>query len=159
MHDEVLLLTPLVHQIAHALRRRLPQHGCSVEESDLRQAGWLGVLDAAQRYTGDALRAVAPLRIKGAMIDELRRATLLCSSHARVSRTPVALGEPPEVTCDDSLVRLADDELTPEEELVLILYATHNGEGRAARAVERQIGKRIWPTLTSAREKLERLAA
>ncbi len=65
--------TPLVKRIAHHLLGRLPT---SVMADDMIQAGMLGLLDAAQRYNtrqGASFETYATLRIRGAMIDELRR--------------------------------------------------------------------------------------
>ncbi len=65
--------TPLVKRIAHHLIGRLPT---SVMADDMIQAGMLGLLDAARRYDtgqGASFETYATLRIRGAMIDELRR--------------------------------------------------------------------------------------
>jgi RNA polymerase sigma factor for flagellar operon FliA len=63
----------LVRRIAYHLAGRLP---ASVEVGDLIQAGMLGLLEAAQRYTGDrgaSFETYAGIRIRGAMLDELRK--------------------------------------------------------------------------------------
>jgi len=65
--------TPLVKRIAHHLLGRLPN---TVSADDMIQAGMLGLLDAARRYDasqGASFETYATLRIRGAMIDELRR--------------------------------------------------------------------------------------
>lgn len=69
----VKLHTPLVKRIAHHLLGRLPGN---VSADDMIQAGMLGLLDAARRYDasqGASFETYATLRIRGAMIDELRR--------------------------------------------------------------------------------------
>ena len=63
----------LVHRIAYHLSARLP---ASVLVDDLIQAGMIGLLDAAHLYDpsqGAAFETYATIRIRGAMLDELRR--------------------------------------------------------------------------------------
>lgn len=63
----------LVKRIAYHLIGRLPP---SVLVDDLIQAGMLGLLDAANQYDerqGASFETYATIRIRGAMIDELRR--------------------------------------------------------------------------------------
>ncbi len=64
---------PLVQKIAYHLMSRLP---ASVVVDDLIQVGMLGLLDAAQHYDpsqGATYETYATIRIRGAMLDELRR--------------------------------------------------------------------------------------
>ena len=63
---------PLVKKIAYHLMARLPS---SVQVDDLIQAGMLGLLDAAGQYKasqGASFETYASIRIRGAMIDDLR---------------------------------------------------------------------------------------
>ena len=63
----------LVHRIAYHLVARLP---ASVVVDDLIQVGMIGLLDASQHYDasqGAAFTTYATIRIRGAMLDELRR--------------------------------------------------------------------------------------
>lgn len=63
----------LVKRIAYHMMGRLP---ASVQLDDLLQAGMIGLLDAARNYDanqGAAFETYAGIRIRGAMIDELRR--------------------------------------------------------------------------------------
>ncbi|MHC9086430.1 RNA polymerase sigma factor FliA [Luteimonas sp. RIT-PG2_3] len=63
----------LVRRIAHHLAARLPP---SVEIDDLVQAGMLGLIDAARNFQADqgaTFETYASIRIRGAMIDEMRR--------------------------------------------------------------------------------------
>lgn len=63
----------LVKRIAYHLAGRLPP---SVEVVDLIQAGMLGLLEAATHYTanrGASFETYAGIRIRGAMIDALRK--------------------------------------------------------------------------------------
>ncbi len=63
----------LVKRIAYHLLARLPS---SVVADDLIQSGLLGLLDAAEHYDpsqGAAFETYASIRIRGAMLDELRR--------------------------------------------------------------------------------------
>ena len=64
---------PLVKKIALHLMARLP---ASVQLEDLMQAGMMGLLEAAQRYTstkGATFETYAGIRIRGAMVDEIRK--------------------------------------------------------------------------------------
>jgi RNA polymerase sigma factor for flagellar operon FliA len=73
--DKNHLLTehmPLVKRLAHQMKAKLP---ASVEVDDLIQAGMIGLLDAINRYEenhGAQFETYAVLRIRGAMLDELR---------------------------------------------------------------------------------------
>ena len=73
--DKNHLLTehaPLVKRLAHQMKAKLPP---SVEVDDLIQAGMMGLLDAINRYEdnhGAQFETYAVLRIRGAMLDELR---------------------------------------------------------------------------------------
>ncbi len=63
----------LVRRIAHHLIARLPQ---SVQVDDLVQAGMIGLLEAAAKYDGNkgaTFETYAGIRIRGAMLDEIRR--------------------------------------------------------------------------------------
>lgn len=63
----------LVKRIAHHLLGRLPE---SVQLDDLIQSGMLGLLEAARKYDGGkgaSFETYAGIRIRGAMLDEIRR--------------------------------------------------------------------------------------
>lgn len=63
----------LVKRIAYNLKNRLPD---SVQVDDLIQAGMIGLLEAADQYDaeqGARFETYAGIRIRGAMLDELRR--------------------------------------------------------------------------------------
>ncbi|HEB77986.1 MAG TPA: RNA polymerase sigma factor FliA [Methylothermaceae bacterium] len=65
--------TPLVQRIAHHLKGRLP---ASVQLDDLIQSGMIGLLEAARHYDasqGASFETYAGIRIRGAMLDEVRR--------------------------------------------------------------------------------------
>ena len=65
--------TPLVTRIGHHLLGRLP---ASVQLEDLIQAGMIGLLEAARNYSsakGASFETFAGIRIRGAMIDEIRK--------------------------------------------------------------------------------------
>ncbi|WP_297526419.1 RNA polymerase sigma factor FliA [Thiohalobacter sp.] len=64
---------PLVKRIAYHLMSRLPP---SVQVDDLIQAGMIGLLEAARNYDpsqGASFETYAGIRIRGAMLDEIRR--------------------------------------------------------------------------------------
>ena len=65
--------SPLVKRIAHHLISRLPP---SVQVGDLVQAGMIGLLEAARNYDatqGASFETYAGIRIRGAMLDEIRK--------------------------------------------------------------------------------------
>jgi len=64
---------PLVQRIAHHLKGRLP---ANVQLDDLIQAGMVGLLEASRHYDasqGASFETYAGIRIRGAMLDEVRR--------------------------------------------------------------------------------------
>ncbi len=64
---------PLVKRIAHHLSARLP---AAVQVDDLIQAGMVGLLEAAQKYDpgkGASFETYAGIRIRGAMMDDIRK--------------------------------------------------------------------------------------
>jgi RNA polymerase sigma factor for flagellar operon FliA len=63
----------LVKRIAHHLAARLPS---SVDVDDLIQAGVIGLIEASRHYSGErgaSFETYAGIRIRGAMLDELRQ--------------------------------------------------------------------------------------
>ncbi|CAA0090643.1 RNA polymerase sigma factor FliA [Zhongshania aliphaticivorans] len=65
---------PLVKRIAYHLVSRLP---ASVEVDDLIQAGMIGLLEAGSNYEmdkGASFETFASIRVRGAMIDQMRQA-------------------------------------------------------------------------------------
>lgn len=71
--DLVKAYAPLVKRIAYHLISRLPP---SVLPDDLIQAGMIGLLEAARNYDstqGASFETYAGIRIRGAMLDEIRR--------------------------------------------------------------------------------------
>lgn len=64
---------PLVRRIAYHLMGRLPP---SVDVGDLIQSGMIGLLEASRNYATDrsaSFETYAGIRIRGAMLDELRK--------------------------------------------------------------------------------------
>ncbi len=94
---------PLVKRLAHHMKAKLPP---SVEVDDLIQAGMIGLLDAINRYEethGAQFETYAVLRIRGAMLDELRSSDWMPRStrqnmrkvEAALSSLQQRLGRPP----------------------------------------------------------------
>jgi RNA polymerase sigma factor FliA len=80
----------LVRRIAYHLAGRLPP---SVEVADLIQAGMLGLLEAATSYAsgkGASFETFAGIRVRGAMIDALRKLDWAPRSVHRKSREAAA---------------------------------------------------------------------
>jgi RNA polymerase sigma factor for flagellar operon FliA len=64
---------PLVKRIAYHLLARLP---ASVQVEDLMQSGMIGLLEASKKYDsgkGASFETYAGIRIRGAMLDEVRK--------------------------------------------------------------------------------------
>jgi RNA polymerase sigma factor for flagellar operon FliA len=102
---------PLVRRHALSLRVRLP---ANIEFDDLLQAGYLGLLDAMQRFDescGTAFQAFASQRIRGAMIDELRTRDWLPRSVRRKARA-----------LDDCISHLEQQLCRPPREREIIEY-------------------------------------
>jgi RNA polymerase sigma factor for flagellar operon FliA len=71
--ERVMQHAPLVKRIAYHLLSRLPD---SVQVDDLIQAGMLGLLEAIKNYDisqGASFDTYAGIRIRGSMLDEVRR--------------------------------------------------------------------------------------
>jgi len=89
--DEVLQLLPLVRKIA---RRAVSYLKPPLSFEDLVSAGTVGLLKAARDFDAShqaEFRTYAYIRIKGAVLDELRRASLLPASVNRQIRTALEL--------------------------------------------------------------------
>jgi RNA polymerase sigma factor for flagellar operon FliA len=72
-NDLVILHEPLVKRIAYHLMSRLPP---SVQADDLIQAGMIGLIEASRNFDpeqGASFETYAGIRIRGAMLDEIRR--------------------------------------------------------------------------------------
>ncbi|MCB1646452.1 MAG: RNA polymerase sigma factor FliA [Pseudomonadales bacterium] len=72
--DELVVeYAPLVKRIAHHMVSRMPE---SVQTDDLIQSGMIGLLEAAAKYDaskGASFETYAGIRIRGSMLDEIRR--------------------------------------------------------------------------------------
>lgn len=72
-NDLLVEHAPLVKRIAHHMLARLPD---SVQLEDLIQSGMIGLLEAARQFDasqGASFTTYAGIRIRGAMLDEIRR--------------------------------------------------------------------------------------
>lgn len=135
--DLVSLHLPLVKRIANHLAVKLPAH---IEIDDLIQVGLIGLLKAKEDYQADSgatFSTYATIRIRGAMMDELRArdwlprsvqknlsrvATAMRGAEQRLGRAPtdsevaselgVSLNEYQEILGDVSFARL-----TPVEDI------------------------------------------
>lgn len=77
---------PLVKRIGHHLKGRLP---ASVQLDDLVQSGMIGLIEAARKYEpskGASFETYAGIRIRGAMLDEIRKGDWAPRSVHRNSR-------------------------------------------------------------------------
>src|SRR5471032_3442821 len=71
--DRLLEFLPWARHFARSCASKLPSH---LDRDDLQSAGVLGYLRAASRYDaarGASFRGYCALRIRGAVLDELRR--------------------------------------------------------------------------------------
>lgn len=86
LNDVVVRHAPLVKRIAHHLLLRMPS---SVQVDDLIQSGMIGLLEAARKYDvskGASFETYAGIRIRGAMLDEIRKGDWAPRSVHRKSR-------------------------------------------------------------------------
>ncbi len=86
LNDIVDQYAPLVKRIAHHLLLRMP---ASVQVDDLIQSGMIGLLEAAKKYDvakGASFETYAGIRIRGAMLDEIRKGDWAPRSVHRKSR-------------------------------------------------------------------------
>ncbi|MBL1292472.1 MAG: RNA polymerase sigma factor FliA [Thiotrichales bacterium] len=85
--DEVIAQhASLVKRIAYHLMSRLP---ASVQADDLIQAGMIGLLEAARNYDasqGASFETYAGIRVRGAMLDEIRKGDWVPRSVHRKAR-------------------------------------------------------------------------
>ena len=82
----VVRYAPLVKRIAHHLLLRMP---ASVQVDDLIQSGMMGLLEAAKKYDvskGASFETYAGIRIRGSMLDEVRKGDWAPRSVHRKSR-------------------------------------------------------------------------
>lgn len=88
--EQITKYAPLVKRIAYHLLSRLPG---SVQVDDLIQAGMLGLLEASRRYDpsqGASFATFAERRVRGAMLDEIRRGDWVPRSVHRKAREVAA---------------------------------------------------------------------
>lgn len=104
--------TPLVKRIAHHLLARLPASVCV---DDLYQAGLIGLLDAIKRFDaskGASFETYAGIRIRGAMVDEVRKGEWAPRSvHRNARRVQEAIRAVEFRTCRDATDREIAQEL------------------------------------------------
>ena len=86
LDEAVERYAPLVKRIAHHLLLRMP---ASVQIDDLIQSGMIGLLEAAKKYDvtkGASFETYAGIRIRGSMLDEVRKGDWAPRSVHRKSR-------------------------------------------------------------------------
>lgn len=86
LDDVVDRYAPLVKRIAHHLLLRMP---ASVQIDDLIQSGMIGLIEAARKYDvskGASFETYAGIRIRGSMLDEVRKGDWAPRSVHRKSR-------------------------------------------------------------------------
>ena len=83
----------LVRQIAWHIRGRLHS---SIEIEDLIQIGYFGLVTAAQNYTlreGSTFASYAGIRIRGAIVDHLRKSSNLCRTTIEMQKRANLAGQ------------------------------------------------------------------
>ena len=86
LNEVVERYAPLVKRIAHHLLLRMP---ASVQVDDLIQSGMIGLIEAARKYDvskGASFETYAGIRIRGSMLDEVRKGDWAPRSVHRKSR-------------------------------------------------------------------------
>ncbi len=110
---------PLVKKIAHHLLARLP---ASVQLDDLLQAGMMGLLEASANFDGSKgakFETFAGIRIRGSMLDEIRRGDWVPRSvHRNQRRVAQVIDELEQVLGRDA----KDQEIADRLDLSLVDY-------------------------------------
>lgn len=108
----------LVKKIAHHLKGRLP---ASVQVDDLVQAGMIGLLEAAKNFDdskGASFETYAGIRIRGSMLDEIRKGDWVPRSVHRNNRMIIkAISK-----MENSGSELSDQEIANELNISLSKY-------------------------------------
>ena len=110
---------PLVKKIALHMLARLP---ASVQLDDLMQAGMIGLLEAAQKYQsnkGASFETYAGIRIRGAIVDEMRKGDWVPRS---VHRNARRIAQAIKVVEDRNGAEAQDAEVAAELEMTLSEY-------------------------------------
>ncbi len=114
---------PLATSVAR--RMRVPT-GALVGQDDLASAGFLGLIDAVDRFQPDrevAFEAYASLRIRGAILDELRRVDDRGRAERRRLREAATAGGEPEISSYantlslDAIMATGDRDWAAEDEV------------------------------------------
>lgn len=120
----------LVKRIAHHLKGRLPP---SVQVDDLIQSGMIGLMEAAKKYEpskGASFETYAGIRIRGSMLDEIRKGDWAPRSVHRNSRKIAdAIRYVEGQTGRDA----QDQEVADALEMTLDEYHTHLQDGAGSR--------------------------
>lgn len=110
---------PLVKRIAHHMMMRMP---ASVQVEDLIQAGMIGLIEASQKYDpskGASFETYAGIRIRGSIVDEMRRGDWAPRSvHRNARRVQEAISQVEARTGRDA----TDQEVAAELEMSLDEY-------------------------------------
>ncbi|WP_404369355.1 RNA polymerase sigma factor FliA [Marinobacter sp.] len=118
-HSLVEQHAPLVKKIALHMLARLP---ASVQLDDLMQAGMIGLLEAAQKYQsskGASFETYAGIRIRGAIVDEMRKGDWVPRSvHRNARRIAQAIRAVENATGSEAL----DADVAEELEMTLPEY-------------------------------------
>jgi RNA polymerase sigma factor for flagellar operon FliA len=121
---------PMVKKIAYHLMARLP---ASVQVDDLIQAGLIGLLDAGKHYDpsqGAQFETYATIRVRGAMLDEVRRSDWIPKSvHKKARDVAKAIHDIEARTGGDA----RDVEIAMELELTLDEYYKILADNRSAK--------------------------
>lgn len=110
---------PLVKRIAYHMMVRMP---ACVQVDDLIQAGMIGLLEAVQKYDGSrgaSFETYAGIRIRGAIVDEMRRGDWAPRSVHRNTRLIASAIRTVEARCGRDA---QDSEIAAELEIPLAEY-------------------------------------
>ncbi|WP_341501681.1 RNA polymerase sigma factor FliA [Gallaecimonas sp. GXIMD4217] len=122
----------LVKRIAHHLMMRLPP---SVQLDDLIQAGLMGLIEAARNFDGSkgaSFETYAGIRIRGAMLDEIRKGDWVPRS---VHRNTRAISDAVAKVERETGADASDSQVAAELKVSLDQYHRMLGEANAGRMV------------------------
>lgn len=122
--ETIVKYLPLVNRIANRLAMGLPDH---VDKNDLVSSGIIGLMDALEKYNPSKgmIHKYLPMRIKGAMLDELRKMSwlprgLLAKTREVDKAYAVLCGELKRAPTDEELAEYL--QISPREMSMLLTH-------------------------------------
>jgi RNA polymerase sigma factor for flagellar operon FliA len=123
---------PLVEKVVAVVRRRLPEH---IDHDDLHSAGVIGLIGAVERFNDaqtHTFEGYARLRIRGAVLDELRRNDS-CTRRSRAMAKRIAAAT--QEIAQETGRSATDEEISARLDLTVAKLQRFREAGESARVV------------------------